>query len=381
MIKINISPKVGNNGDEMPFDPSKAYNDLSLLRSTSDLQTYDVLKALLPAVRAMDKLSATADALPNPEVLPETEGLLEAQASSEIENIVTTSDQLFLPKSLEHIAVDAAKEVRRYAQAVKFGWEQLADRPMDTPLAETICSIIKNQQMMVRRVPGTSLQNTITGEVVYTPPVGEQLLQRLLSNLFIWLHTENDIDPIVKAAVLHYQFVAIHPFTDGNGRTARILTVLYLVEQRALSAPVLFLSGPILSRKDEYYEIIQRTTESGDFEPYLLWFIEIIKEAAIQSNLRGLSVELAINAVSDKVHRYNSRFHSEELISFLFMGPFITAQDMVDANVAGSLTTAYRYLDNLVSAGVIELYDGPNPTRKHKIYINPEFLDSLAVTR
>ncbi len=364
----------------MAFDPLKPYNELPKLPPKGELQSLEVYKALLPAVRSLAELSSSAETLPNPNVLPETVGLLEAKASSELENIVTTNEELFIPKSIEHTTHGMTKEVRRYAEAMQKGWVDVANRPMDTPLAEAICSTIRDQQMQVRKVPGTALKNTKTGDVIYTPPSGEALIRDLLANLFIWLHEKNDgPDVIVKAAILHYQFVAIHPFTDGNGRTARILTVLYLVEQRLLSAPVLFLSSRILQQKDTYYELIQSTTETGDFEPYLQWFINCLNVASAESAIRALEVQIAMDNISEKIFKYNPKIHSENIVDFLFMGPFVTAQDMVVQGVVGSLSTAYRYLDILVKSGVISLYKGANPRRKRKVYINPEFLKSLGV--
>jgi Fic family protein len=373
-----ISPNIVNFGDEMPFDPLKPYNELPKLPPEGELQSLEVYKALLPAVRRLAELSSSAEALPNPNVLPETVGLLEAKASSEIENIITTTEELFIPKSIEHTAQGMTKEVKRYAAALQKGWVDVTNRPMDTPLAETICSTIRDQQMQVRKVPGTALIGTKTGDVIYTPPSGEALVRDLLGNLFIWLHEENDgLDVIVKAAILHYQFVAIHPFTDGNGRTARILTVLYLVEQNLLSAPVLFLSSQILQQKETYYKLIQSTTETGDFEPYLQWFINCISVASAESTARSLEVLEAMDNVSKKINEYSPKFHSEDIVDFLFIGPFFTAQDMVVQGVAGSLSTAYRYLDILVKSGVISLSEGSRG--KHKHYINPEFLKALGV--
>jgi Fic family protein len=363
----------------MTFDPLNPYNELPKLPPRRELQSLEVYKALLPAVRSLAELSLTAETLPNPTVLPATVGLLEAKASSEIENIITTNEELFIPKSMEQAVHGMTKEVKRYAEAIGTGWEYVAQRPMDTPLAEAMCSTIRDRHMQVRKVPGTTLKNTRTGHVIYTPPSGEALIRDLLANLFIWLHEDDDgLDVIVKAAILHYQFVAIHPFTDGNGRTARILTLLYLVEQKLLSAPVLFLSSQILQQKDTYYQLIQSTTETGDFAPYLKWFIDCINTASEESTARAEKVLTAIDNVSTKILQYNSKIHSERLLDFLFVGPYVTAQDMVVAEVVGSLSTAYRYLDILEKSGVLLLDESVRS--KHKVYINPEFLKSLGLS-
>ena len=362
----------------MTFDPHNPYNDLPKLSRVSKLQSLEVYKALLPAARSLAELSMTTETLPNPNVLPASVGLLEARASSEIENVITTTEALYTPKSLGHTTDGMTKEVKRYAEAIQEGWQHVVNRPMDTPLAEAICTTIRELHVQVRKVPGTALKNTRTGDVIYTPPSGETLIRDLLANLFVWLHDDTDgLDVIVKAAMLHYQFVAIHPFTDGNGRTARILTVLYLVEQKLLSAPVLFLSGQILEQKGTYYQLIQSTIESGDFEPYLKWFIECMCAASGESISRANKILNAMDEVSDAIRVQNPKIHSERIVEFLFAAPYVIAQDLVAAEVVGSLTTAYRYMDLLEQSGVI--VRDLSVRSKYKVYVNPAFLKSLGV--
>jgi Fic family protein len=181
--------------------------------------------------------------------------LLEPQASSEIENIVTTSDALFRHARLESLPSDpATKEALRYRTALKAGCDSLKKRPLTTRTAEGVCSIIKHTRMAVRRVPGTRLANVATGEVIYTPPEGESRLRDKLGNWERFVHDEADLDPVVRMAVAHYQFEAIHPFTDGTGRAGRILNLLMLVKQGLLDQPVLYLSRYIIKNKSAYYD-------------------------------------------------------------------------------------------------------------------------------
>ena len=219
----------------MSFDPSKPYNDLPNLPPTVEIETKMVLKACVSARVALAALRQATALIPNPAVLINTIPLLEAQASSEIENIVTTTDALFRYAQLKGPAPDpATKEALRYRTALRAGFDSLQKRPLTTRTADEVCSTIKGVRMSVRKVPGTKLASDATGEVIYTPPEVESRLRDKLANWERFVHDQRDIDPVVRMAVAHYQFEAIHPFTDGNGRTGRILNLLMLVEQGVL---------------------------------------------------------------------------------------------------------------------------------------------------
>src|ERR1043165_2917115 len=208
----------------------KPYNEIPLLPPTIDLETKAILKQCIPARAALAELKGAAELIPNPSILINTLPLLEAQASSEIENIITTTDRLFQFRELDVQADPATKEALRYSHALLEGYQEVQKRPLTTRTAEEICSRIKGVQMQVRRVPGAALANERNGEIVYTPPVGEDLLRSLLANWERFLHERTDLDPLIRMAVAHYQFEAIHPFTDGNGRTGRIMNLLMLCE-------------------------------------------------------------------------------------------------------------------------------------------------------
>jgi len=355
------------------YDPNKPYYDLPLLPPSQPLESIDLYKALIPASEALAKLSTIAEHLPNPAALYESVILLEAKASSEIEQIVTTDNKLFgsdVPKkSLDPMT----KEVRRYGEAIHYGWQ--ANKPICTPIMEEICSIIKDRDMGIRRVPGTALTRA-SGQVVYTPPDKESLIRDLLSNLFNWMNNDDDVHPVIKAAIAHYQFESIHPFTDGNGRTGRIMVVLYLVEQGLLKAPVLFLSGEILKDKDSYYTLLQSTHESNDFFPYLIWFVRLIHRASEQSIIRANKVRIAMQDVKNQIRALDANMYSQDLVNVLFRGPIVFANQLVKEDVVGSLSTAHTYLKKLESAGLLiksdELYD-------RKVgYINYSLLDALS---
>ncbi len=237
-----------------------------------------------------------------------------------------------------------------------------------------ICSIIRNKPVKVRKVPGTALQQA-PGQIMYTPPDGEKLLRDLLDNLFIWMNSDDQIHPIIKAAIAHYQFESIHPFTDGNGRTGRIMVVLYLVEQRLLRAPVLFLSGEILKDREKYYSLLQSTHESNDFFPYLIWFTELIHRAALQSTIRANNVRIAMQKVKNAIRELDPHMYSQDLVNVLFRGPIVFANHLVIHGIAGSISTAHSYLKKMESAGL--LFRSKERYRRKVGYINGSLLDAL----
>lgn len=356
------------------FNPKKPYYDLPLLPPEQKLESIELFKALVPASEALAKLSATAEHLPNQAALYESVILLEAKASSEIEHIVTTDEKLFGSVSPKMAPDPMTKEVHRYGEAIHHGWKSRT--PLCTNVMEEVCSIIRNKPVQVRKVPGTALSQHTTGEIVYTPPDGDKRLRDLLDNLFIWMNNEDDIHPIIKAALAHYQFESIHPFTDGNGRTGRIMVALYLVEQKLLQAPVLFLSGEILRNRETYYTLLQRTHETNDFFPYLIWFVNLIYRASLRSTIRANKVRLAMQNVKNKIRQSDRHMYSQDLVNVLFRGPIIFANHLVEYGVAGSVSTAHSYLKRLETSGLL-IRSNKRYNRKTG-YINGFLLDALS---
>ena len=354
------------------FDPTKPFYDLPTLPPKQSLETIEIYKALLPASEALARLSAAAQHLPNQSALYESVILLEAKASSEIESVVTTDARLFGSTSPEHAKDPMTKEVHRYAEAMRYGWD--SQKPLGTPVLESICSIIRDKPVEVRKVPGTALKNS-SGRMVYTPPDQETLLRDLLSNLFNWMNAQDEVHPIVKAAIAHYQFESIHPFTDGNGRSGRIMVVLYLVELGLLQAPVLFLSGEILRNREHYYSLIQSTHETENFIPYLIWFLQLVHIAAVQSETRALKVRVAMQEIKNEIRSKEPKMYSQDLVNSLFRGPIVYANKLVDSGAAGSLSTAHSYLKKLSDMGLL-LKSGQRFNRKAG-YINTKLLDAL----
>lgn len=292
----------------MPFDPSRPYLDLPALPPFVELETRAVLKACIAARAAVAELKAAGRLIPNQGVLINTIPLLEAQASSEIENIVTTTDQMFLFDGVSEGEADpATKEALRYRTALWEGFEALRARPLSTNTAVQICRAIKGVDMDVRRTPGTTLINDRTREVIYTPPEGEALLREKLANWEQWMHGalpgSDEIDPLVRMAIAHYQFEAIHPFTDGNGRTGRIINLLYLVEQKLLDIPILYLSRHILRHRSEYYSGLQSVTATGAWEPWLLYMLHGVTETARWTMDKILAVRTLLEETTERMRR------------------------------------------------------------------------------
>ena len=222
----------------MPFQAEQPYNDLPGLPPRAEIETKAVLKACVEARAALAEVRISGRLIPNQAILINSIPTLEAQASSEIENIVTTSDRLFrFANETSGNADPATKEALRYRTALREGFLTLERRPLSSGTAIEVCRTIKGVDMDVRTTPGTALLNDATGKIIYTPPEGAERIRDMLANWEWFIHADRSIDPLVRMAIMHYQFEAIHPFTDGNGRTGRILNLLFLVDQGLLEIP------------------------------------------------------------------------------------------------------------------------------------------------
>jgi len=239
----------------MTFEKDKPYNALPLLPPETELETRQVLRKAVSANRALAELKGIANIIPNPAILINAITLQEARSSSEIENVLTTNDRLFEAFSSARGAIDPqTKEVLHYREAMWAGFHTLRKRPVfSTNFFVGIYQTIKQTNAGIRNTPGTKISDN-RGNTLYTPPEGENLIRDKLKNLEDFIHNDDSLDPLIKLAVTHYQFEAIHPFTDGNGRTGRILNVLYLTYCKLLTLPILYLSGYLIRNKSEYYK-------------------------------------------------------------------------------------------------------------------------------
>ncbi|TCV62976.1 Fic family protein [Neorhizobium sp. S3-V5DH] len=361
----------------MPFRPDRPYNDLPALPPKEDVETKAVLKACIAARAALAELKVSGELIPNQSVLINSIPLLEAQASSEIENIVTTTDRLFRFAGEDGNPPDAAtKEALRYRTALHQGFRMLKERPVSTTMAVQMCRTIKGIDLDIRSTPGTALYNEATGEVIYTPPEGRDLLKDKLSNWERYIHEAEEIDPLVRLAVMHYQFEAIHPFTDGNGRTGRILNLLYLVDKGLLEIPVLYLSRYIIGNKRAYYEKLLRVTTEGAWETWILYMLEAIRETAEWSNRTIHAIRDLLGETGARMRRDLPKIYSRELAEVIFVNPYCRIADVVSAGIAKRQAAAV-YLKALVDAGILaEMKAG-----RENLYINPALLELLTGTR
>ena len=362
---------------QMAFDPSKPYNDLPALPPMVEVESRAVLKACISARAAVGELKAAGQLIPNQGVLINSIPLLEAQASSEIENIVTTTDQMFLfDGASEGEADPATKEALRYRTALWEGYQALKTRPLSTNTAVQICRAIKGVDMDIRKTPGTTLSNDRTRQVIYTPPEGEVLLREKLANWEQWMHGSlpgtADIDPLVRMAAGHYQFEAIHPFTDGKGRTGRVLNLLYMVEQGLLDIPVLYLSRHILRNKADYYSGLQSITETGAWEPWLLYMLSGVTETARWTMNKIVAVRGLLEETTDRMRRDASQIYSRELAELVFVRPYCRIAHVVEAGLA-KRQTASTYLKELTAIGILR----EHKLGREKIFLNPAFIDLL----
>ncbi|TBR14136.1 MAG: Fic family protein [Lysobacter sp.] len=355
------------------MDPRLPFNDLPPLPPPVELETRDLLKACIDAHKALASLRQATGHLPNPAVLINTIPILEAQASSEIENIVTTTDELFRYADHFEAAGPATKEALRYRSALYEGFQSLATRPLSTLTAEVVCTRIKNVDMQVRRVPGTALANQQTREVIYTPPVGEALLREKLANWERFIHNERDIDPLIRMAVAHYQFEAIHPFTDGNGRTGRILNLLMLVEQDLLDEPVLYLSRYINERKSDYYRLLLGVSRDQAWAEWVAYMIDAVADTARWTTAKIDGIRRLHGEACDWIRTNRPRTYSRELVDVLFNQPYCRIQNVVDAGIA-KRETAARYLRDLVDIGVLQ----EQRLGKEKLFMHPAYLRLLS---
>ncbi len=354
------------------WQAAEPYNALPTLPPKVMLETYAVLKQCIRSRAALAELKQAAELIPNQSVLINTLPLLEAQASSEIENIVTTADRLFQFRDFGDRADANTKEALRYGQALLTGFRALEARPLTTGTAEMICTHIKGVEMQVRRVPGTTLANVRTGDVIYTPPAGERLLRDLLANWERFMYAQDGIDPLVRMAVAHYQFEAIHPFTDGNGRTGRVLNSLYLIQEQLLTLPILYLSRYIIANKADYYSLLLTVTREGAWEPWILYVLKGVEETAQWTTQKIAAIRALQEHTIAYVKARAPKIYLRELIGIIFEQPYCRINNLTEAQIVGR-HAASRYLKQLVEIGVLkELTMG-----KDKLFIHPKLMQLL----
>lgn len=335
------------------FDPDRPFNDLPPPPDPADLETRRVLKACIGARARLAELRELISGLPNPAILGNSIPILEAGASSSIENIVTTTDELLRHAAVNPARADpATREALRYRAALRKGFETLKVHPISVRTAVEVCTVLMNHAAEVRRVPGTRLSGKGGEVTVYTPPVGEERLYEKLSDWERYLHLEGNWDPLVLMAAGHYQFEAIHPFTDGNGRTGRILNLLYLCQRGLLGEPILYLSGFINQTRGEYYDRLLAVTKEEDWEAWLIYLIKGVESAADWTLAKARAILRLMQSTATHVQAKIPAIYSRELVEQLFEHPYCRIANLVNSGMV-KRQTASVYLKQLADINVL----------------------------
>ena len=345
---------------------------IALLPPEADLETKQVLKRLAGAHRALAELKGFADTMPNKNILINAVTINEAKDSSEIENIITTHEELFKAMSQPNYQNPAAKEVVNYRTALWKGYEAIKDTQILTSnMMVEIQQNIEKNRAGIRKLPGTVLKNEATGEVVYTPPSGEQEIMALLSNLERYMNDDHDgIDPLIKLAVIHHQFESIHPFYDGNGRTGRIINVLYLVLKELLDSPILYLSQYIIRNKASYYRLLQEVRTKGAWEEWILFMLDGIESTAIETLKLIKRINTLVEQTAEDILSALPKIYSRELVDLLFF-EFYTKTIYIEKGLRISRKTAVTYLSALEESGFLT----SERMGRERIYLNKRLFE------
>ena len=339
----------------MAYRNNEPYNDLPLLPPAAALETKAVLRRAITASRALAELKGAGNLIPNQAILINAIPLQEARLSSEIENIVTTQDALFRAAAAEPGRADPpTREVLRYRTALRQGYDALKTRNIDIDLIIEVCRALSDGSAALRDEEPILIEDVAAGAAVYTPPRGRARIVALLQNLVDFLDGPSDLDPLLRMAVAHYQFEAIHPFVDGNGRTGRILNILALVQAGLLEIPVLYLSRYIIHHKGEYYRRLRGVTENGDWEGWLLYMLAAVEETARWTTGRILAIRELFEATTERCRQeLPGRVYSKELVELIFTQPYVKIRFLVDAGIA-ERQAASEYLQELEKLGILK---------------------------
>ncbi len=356
----------------MTWSPAEPYNELPGLPPALEVETRAVLKATIEARAAIATLDKAAQLIPNPSVLINTLPVLEAQASSEIENIVTTADELFRFQDDDTSANPAVKETLRYRTALRRGVESVRRRPLNVTTAVDLCSEIQRRDTDVRRLPGTRVVNSSTGRVIYTPPEGEALIREKLADWERFIHMNPTMDPLVRMAVAHYQFEAIHPVDDGNGRTGRILNLLLLVQAGLLHEPILYMSRAIIASKADYYRLLLAVTQEQAWEEWILYMLRMVRITSDET-VRKIDEIGALQArFQSEVRAAHTSANNADLLAVLFEQPYCRIRYVVD-RCGVTRQTAAAWLNSLVDLGLLKSLK----LGRERLFINTQFVELL----
>ena len=347
--------------------------ELTNLPLTHQIETQKVLKKAISANRALANLNGVARIIPNSTILINSLVLQEAKDSSEIENIITTHDELYRANLDIESITNEAKEVQNYKEALLRGFSLVSDTKLllKKHIIE-IQEILEQNDAGIRKQAGTNLKNAQTGEVIYTPPQDYETIQELLTNLEIYINEPNDIDSLINMAIIHHQFESIHPFYDGNGRTGRIINILYLILKDLLDIPVLYLSRYIITHKADYYRLLQEVRTEDKWEEWILYILEAVEQTSLETIELINSISDLMIKIQDKISRELPKIYSKDLVEILFMHPYTKIDFLVDRlNITRK--TASKYLNELENIGILENIQIKNS----KFFINIELFNLL----
>ena len=340
------------------------------------IESRAILKKLTAARASLAELKGVASTIPNEQILIDTLSLQESKDSSEIENIITTHDEIYR-NAIENktFTSSAAKEVYRYSEALRFGFNQVKQNGfIDLKLILKLQEIIEENDAGFRRVSGTVLKNDSTNQVIYTPPQHYDTIMDLMSNLEKFINDQiiDEIDPLIKMSIIHHQFESIHPFYDGNGRTGRIINLLYLIQVGLLNLPILYISHFIIQHRAEYYRLLQSVRETGNWENWILYMLDAVENTAIDTISKIEEIKRLMQRFKQKIRSEHPRIYSQELINNLFRHPY-TKIDLVKRDLAITRLTAQKYLETLVAIGILSKVK----VGRSNYYINSELCDIL----
>jgi Fic family protein len=349
---------------------------LDALPPEVDLESKAVLRKVPSAQRYLAELKGISSSIPNENILINALSLQEAKDSSAIENIITTHDELFIEELFPQETIHpAAKEVGNYATALRRGFELVKNSKLLTGnhILE-IQQILERNKAGYRKLPVTDLKNQLTGEVVYTPPQRLNEIEYLMNNLERYMNDDqfSDVDDLIKMAVIHYQFESIHPFYDGNGRTGRIINILYLVLKDLLRLPILYLSRYIIKNKSQYYSLLQGVRDNNDWESWILFILSGVEETSKQTIDTIQSIQIVMMDYKHRI-RKSCKFYSQDLIHNLFFHPY-TKIEFIERDLSVSRLTASKYLEELCKQGFMK----KQKLGRSNYYINLGLFEVLA---
>lgn len=360
----------GNMGQNAPYSALE-----KLPPKRESVETIAILRQANKATAALAELKGIAKTIPNQAMLINAIVLQEAKDSSEIENIITTQDELYTALTINQSNISSAtKEVINYRKAIFLGFDFVKNQEF-----LTVNDIVKVQESLVdnsagiRSTPGTVLKNDKTGEIVYTPPQDKQEILDLLSNFINYYNQDtSDLSPLISMAILHYQFESIHPFYDGNGRTGRILNILFLILNRMIDIPILYLSSYIIEYKSDYYKLLNHTNKTGEWEEWILFMMRAVESTSLQTIKKINAIRNLLESTIDEIQRIAPKIYRKELVELLFEQPYSKIEFVVKRlNVERK--AASRYLRELESLGILESHKIGRET----LYINRNLVEIL----